>query len=743
MTTTQTAPAGATPPGAKPAPAAETPIPRKIRVRTPTVLQMEAVECGAAALGIVLAKFGKWVPLEELREMAGVTRDGSNARSVLRAGKAYGLNVRGFRRTPQTLKKLPLPVIVFWQMNHFLVVEGWKDGVWYLNDPATGPRQVDDEEFDRSFSGIALECQPGPDFQPDGSRPRPWRDLFTRVRPYRGSVLFVALAGLALLVPGLAVPALSRAFVDGYLLGHRTAGVPVVLGGMAVAAVLQLGLTWGQQSVINKLRNAVTIGLFAAQTQRILRLAMRFFTQRAASDVAIRAGLGSSLAALLSGPLTSAVLGSTVAVVYLTIIAVISWPLACIIVVSAALTVLLLRFSSRRQRDLSTRQMRDQIDAGIAESSSVLLIETIKAQGSEDASITAIAGARSRLLQVRQQQEVAMLPLQVLPGTLSSLSTLAILAVGATLVMDGSLPLGSMLAVQLLMGSVLAPLGLLATLGSQVHAISATMERLADVERSVLDPEIVADLTTEPGAAALQPLSGRVTLRDVSFGYNPLDDPLLAGIDLDLAPGSRVALVGSSGSGKSTLAKVIVGLLPASGGEVLLDDRPRAEVPRGVLADGMAFVDQEVSLFAGSIRDNLTLWDPAVPDENLVAAVRDAGLESVVTARPGGYDAPIGENGRGLSGGQKQRLEIARALVRRPRVLVLDEATSALDAVTERQIDLALRRRGCTCIVVAHRLSTIRDADEIIVLDRGRIAERGRHEDLLALGGLYAKLVRS
>ncbi|MBM9466142.1 cysteine peptidase family C39 domain-containing protein [Nakamurella leprariae] len=757
MTRAATVPRG-TPVGDAPASTpAEPAVPERIRVRCPTVLQMEAVECGAAALGIVLAHFGRWVGLEELRDAVGVSRDGSNARSVLRAGRAYGLQVKAFRRTPRTVRRTTVPFIVFWRMDHFLVVEGWKRGTWYLNDPASGPREVDDAEFDRSFSGIVLECTPGPEFEPGGRRPGLRRALLSRLQPFRWALLHVVLASLVLLVPGLAVPALSRAFVDGFLVGGRTGYLPVILGGMAAAAVVQLTMTWWQQRVINGLRTALTSGIFAAQTQRILRLSMRFFGQRAASDVAYRAGLGTAVAGLLSGPLVSALLSTTVAVVYLVVIVVISPVLGGIVLLAAAAVLLLLRWTGRRQRDLSTRQMRDQIDAAVVQSGSLNLIESIKAQGGEEQAVLTISAARSRLLAVRQRQDLALLPLTVIPTALTSLGTLALLSVGAVLVMQTDLSLGGLLAVQVLMGSVLAPLSLLAALGGQLEALSATAVRLQDVDRAAVDPEIAASLARSAGGATVrdrcernssepdrvEPVRGRITLQQVDFGYAPLEPPLIRDLDLDLAPGSRVAVVGASGSGKSTVARLVAGLQQPTAGRVLVDGRPRSDWDRRLLTDGIGFVDQDVCLFEASIRDNITLWDPTVPDEAVVRAVADAGLTEVVTARPGGYDSLLGPSGLGLSGGQRQRVEIARALVRDPAVMVLDEATSALDTVTEQRIDLALRRRNCTCLIVAHRLSTVRDADEIVVLDAGVVVERGAHGELLALDGAYARLVRS
>ncbi|MFT4306216.1 MAG: cysteine peptidase family C39 domain-containing protein [Microbacterium sp.] len=724
--------------------------PRRTRVRTPTVLQMEAVECGAAALGIVLAHFGRWVPLEELREECGVSRDGSNAAAIVRAARGYGLTVAAYRADPVSIRRHRVPLIAFWDNNHFLVVEGWREGLWYLNDPVSGPRHVDEEEFARGFSGVVISCEPGEAFSRGGTRPRALPVLRENLGATRAAVSALVLAGLAVLVPGLAVPALFRAFVDGAILQANGDDVPVILIGLAVCFVLQLGLTWIQQTVAARMRTILTTRIFASQMQRILRLAMRFFAQRSPSDVAYRALMGSQIATLLSGSLMQALFSTLAGLVYLAVI--VAWDpvLGLAVAVAAGVILLLLRWTARRQSDLGHRQQRDEIEARSVQASTVKLIESVKAGGGEISSFERISSARAGLVNTRAAQDAALAPLSATPAAVTSIATITILSVGAVHVLNGTISFGVLLAIQVLLGSVLSPLGLLVSLAGQAQQIQATLARLSDVARADLDPEIAQGLLRvhvrepprpAPADGERSRLSGRLELRDVTFGFSPHLPPFIENLSLELRAGSRIALVGGSGSGKSTIGRLIVGLLHPWSGQVLLDGVPRAEWSRRAIADGLRFVDQRITIFEATVRDNLTLWDRAVPDAAVYRAASDALLHETVASRPGGYDAILSSGGRELSGGQRQRLELARAFIEDPALLVLDEATSALDVVTEREVMSAIDRRRASCVLIAHRLSTVRTADEIIVLDRGQVVERGSHDELLAERGAYWRLV--
>ncbi len=728
-----------TPPATSPA------APRYRRVHTPTVIQMEAVECGAAALGIVLGHFGRFVPLEELRVAAGVSRDGSNAASLLRAARAYGLDAHGYQREPADLPSLPLPLILFWNFNHFLVVEGFDKHKVYLNDPAVGPRTITYDELDQGFTGVVLTLQPGPEFQKGGHPPSFSRALARRLQGSWAGLIYCILIGLLLVVPGLVVPIFSKIFVDDYLVAGMRGWIGPLLVGMALTALLRAVLTGVQQRYLLRLSTKLAVSMSGQFLWHVLRLPMEFYAQRYAGEIGWRVGLNDAVARLLSGQLATTALNVFTAVFYVLLMLVFDVPLTLIGVASAAVNLLALRYVARKRIDLNQRLLQEEGKLMATAMAGVQTIETLKAGGTESDFFARWAGYQAKVLNARQALGVPTQVLTAIPPLLTLLTTTAILVVGGLRVMQGDLTVGTLVAFQALMASFLAPFGQFVDLGSQLQEAQGNLNKLDDVLRSAPDPQLAAAPPALHGAgaalAAPAKLSGRLELRDVTFGYNPLGPPLIEGFNLTVEPGQRVALVGTSGSGKSTISKLISGLFQPWAGAVLLDGQPRASIPRDVLAASLALVDQEIFLFEGTVADNLTLWNPTIGEAAMIQAAKDACIHDEVSARPNGYASPVDEGGRNFSGGQAQRLEIARALVGNPTLLVLDEATSALDPIVEKEIDANLRRRGCTCIIVAHRLSTIRDCDEIIVLEQGKVVQRGTHEQMKDQDGPYARLI--
>lgn len=719
------------------------------RRRTPTLLQMEAVECGAAALGIILGYYNRIVPLAELRQACGVSRDGSKASNVLAAAKGYGLQAKGFKVDLAGLKKLKCPYIVFWNFNHFLVVEGFGKDVVYLNDPASGPTKVSFAEFDQSFTGVTLVLEPGPAFKPGGRKPSLVLALWDRLKGSIGALSYCVIAGLLLVIPGLAIPTFSQMFVDNVLIEGRDDWLGALIIGILLTAVLNGFLTLLQLQFLRRMKIKLAVGMSSRFLWHILRLPVSFYDQRFAGEISSRVRLNDSLANLLSGRLATTVISAITVVLYAAVMLQYDVVLTSIGVAFVAVNVTVWQWVSRQRVDANLRLMQEQGKVSGVSISGLQSMETLKASGLESEFFSRWSGYYAKAINARQEMDNTNQTLGALPSFLTAITSMLLLAVGGLRVMDGALSIGMLIAFQGMMQRFLEPVNNLVSLAGELQEMEGNLGRLDDVLRSAVDPEVVGESVKLTGidshthAANRVRFQGYIELRNLTFGYNRSAPPLIEDFNLSLKPGQRVALVGGSGSGKSTVAKLVCGLYEPWSGDILFDGQSRRQIPRAIITHSMALVEQDISLFAGSVRDNLTLWDSTVPFSNLVRACKDAAIHDVILSMPGGYNADLAEGATNLSGGQRQRLEIARAFVNNPSILVMDEATSALDTETEKIIDQKLRERGCTCVIVAHRLSTIRDCDEIIVFDRGKVVQRGTHEELQEVEGKYLQLIRS
>lgn len=720
------------------------------RCRTPTLLQMEAVECGAAALGIILGYHGQMVPLVELREACGVSRDGSKASHLLKAAQNYGLKAGGFKvKDLGKLQTLACPYIVFWNFNHFLVVEGFSPERVFLNDPATGPRSVSWQEFDEAYTGVVLSFEPSATFQKGDSTPNLWRSLWERLRGSVDVLSYCVLAGFLLVIPGLAIPAFSQVFVDQVLIENRSDWLRPLILGIILTSVLMGLLTLLQLRFLRRMKIKLSISMSSQFLWHILRLPVSFYDQRFAGEISSRVQLNDHLANVLSGKLATTVIAAVMVIFYALVMLQYDVILTIVGMMFVAVNLVTLKLVSRWRVDANLRLIQEHGKVNGVAISGLQSMETLKASGLESDFFARWAGYYAKAINAQQAMAVTNQTLGIVPSFLSGITTMLVLVIGGLRVMDGAMSIGMLIAFQSLMQSFMEPVNSLMNLGTELQELEGNLTRLDDVLRNPIDPQLETEkripLNSEQHSvhSASVGLKGYLKLQHITFGYSRVAPPLIEDFNLSLHPGQRVALVGGSGSGKSTLAKLVCGLYQPWQGEICFDGQPRAQIPRSLLTSAIAFVGQDIVMFAGSVRDNLTLWDTTVPVQNLVRACQDAALHGVILAMPGGYDAELLEGAANLSGGQRQRLEIARALVNNPAILVMDEATSALDAETEKIVDQNLRQRGCSCLIVAHRLSTIRDCDEIIVLEHGKIAQRGTHDDLKRVEGAYLNLIRN
>ena len=712
------------------------------RVKVPTVLQMEATECGAASLAMVLAHYGLWVPLEKLRAECGVNRDGSKASNVMRAAMARGCEVHGYRWEAESLREeQDYPLIIHWEFNHFVVLEGIRGETVYLNDPAMGRRTVQWPEFVTSYTGIAMTVRPSAGFKPAGHRYNVFKTVAKKLWEDKWGMTFLVLLGLCMIVPGLASPVFSQVFIDDILTGRHRDWMPTLCVAITLSFIVSAVLTWLRVVILTRWQRKLTLADSSSFFWHLLRLPMHFFHQRYAAEVAGRIGMNESVAGVLSGSAATAVLDAFVALFFLLLLLQYNVLLTGIGIMFILMNIAVLALTRRHLTDLA---MRIQQDAGKEYGTAInglTMIDSIKANGNEGDFFMKWAGYRAKVLNGMQETQLWTLSVTTLPTLLAGLNGALIMTFGGFSIMDGAMTAGMFVAFQHLMGSFQAPVNKLTGLYTSLQTTEMQMQRLNDVRCYEVDSLNYPQAEAEQADTNIVRLSGELELRNVSFGYSPLEPPLLQNFNLHLKPGHWVAIVGASGSGKSTVAKVITGLYEEWDGQVLFDGRPRRQIPRGVVTTSLAAVDQDVFQITGTVGENIALFDRSLRQSDIMQAAKDACIHEDILQLEGGYDAQVSEGGSNFSGGQRQRLEIARALAVNPSLLVLDEATSALDPLTEEKVLENIRHRGCACVLIAHRLSTIRDADEIIVLEHGEVVERGRHREMMEHDGPYRRLL--
>ncbi len=708
--------------------------------KVPVVMQMEALECGAASLTMILAYYGKWIPLEQVRADCGVSRDGSNAKNVLKAARSYGLTAKGYRYETEDLKKNgTFPCIIHWNFNHFVVLDGFKGNKAYLNDPAKGSYSVPMETFDKSFTGICLMFEPSESFEPGGKPKSVVSFAKKRLKGAGAAIAFVILTTVITSLIGIINPAFSRIFLDRLLTGENPEWFMPFIFAFAGMGAVQLIVEWIQTVYSLKINGKMSVVGSTEYMWKVLRMPMEFFSQRMAGDIQQRQSMNASVARSLVQTFAPLALNTIMMFFYLIVMIRYSLTLTLVGLASIVINIAVSRIISKKRINITRVQMRDSGKLAGATVAGIEMIETIKASGAENGFFERWAGYQASVNTQQVRFERLNQYLGMIPAFVSSLANTAVLILGVYSTINGEFTVGMIMAFQGFLGSFTAPAQTLISAGQTLQEMRTQMERVEDVMEYPTDVNYDNEAVSED--EEYDKLSGNVELKNVTFGYSRLAEPLIKDFNLTLKTGSRVAFVGTSGCGKSTLSKLISGLYKPWSGEILFDGRPIENIDRSVFTGSLAVVDQDIILFEDTIANNIKMWDNSIEDFEMIMAARDAQLHEDIMRRDGGYNYRITEGGKDFSGGQRQRMEIARVLAQDPTIIILDEATSALDAKTEYEVVKSIKDRGITCIVVAHRLSTIRDCDEIIVLNNGVVVERGTHEELYAKNGFYTSLV--
>ena len=708
--------------------------------KVPVIMQLEALECGAASLAMIMAYYKKWIPLEQVRSDCGVSRDGSSGKNVLKAARSYGMAAKGMRYDPDDLRKEGVfPCIIHWNFNHFVVLCGFRGNYAYINDPARGNIKVPMDEFDRSFTGVIMKITPTENFVPSGKKKSTLEFARNRLKGAKTAVIFMVLTMVIGYLFQMISPVFSRFFMDGLLTGeNRELLMPFIMLFVGVGA-LQVIVSAVQSVYSMKINGKMAIVGSSSYMWKVLKMPMEFFSQRMAGDIQMRQTTNATIAGTLINTLAPLVLNAGMMIFYLVVMLRYSPLLTLVGIGTIVINSFVGNLISRKRVNITRVQMRDAGQLAATSVSGIQMIETIKASGAENGFFRKWAGYHASVGASTEKFTKLNVYIGMIPGLVSNLANYSVLVLGVFLAMQGEFTIGMILTFQSFLGLFMSPANTLISAGQTIQEMRTQMERVEDVMQYPDDVNFRDDPISED--TDYDKLEGYVELKNITFGYSKLADPLIKDFSMKMEPGSRVAFVGTSGCGKSTLAKLISGLYQPWEGEILYDGKYIHEIDRSTFTSSVAVVDQDIILFEDTIANNIKMWDNTIEDFDMILAARDAQIHDDIMEREGGYQGRLIEGGKDLSGGQRQRLEIARVLAQDPSIIIMDEATSALDAKTEYELVNAVKERGITCIVIAHRLSTIRDCDEIIVLDKGRVVERGTHDELYAKGGYYTELI--
>ncbi|MGI6069854.1 MAG: NHLP family bacteriocin export ABC transporter peptidase/permease/ATPase subunit [Blautia sp.] len=707
-------------------------------VKTPTIFQMEGTECGAASLAMVMAYYGKHVPLDKVRVDTGVSRDGCKASKILWGARKYGFVTEGRRMGLNALMEIAPPCIIHWNFNHFVVFEGIKGDYAYINDPAQGRRKLTMEELDESFTGVTLVCRPGEGFTKTKKESSLLGFVKKRLEGQYSSLISLVLLGVCLIFPGLFMPVFSQIFIDDVLAGGNAGWLKPLIIAMLGTVFFQAAFTFYRNHLLVKLQNKMALISSHGFLSHMFRLPMSFYDQRYAGDLAERVENNNTICEFVAGDLATNVLNIFVSVFYLILLLLYSPLLTLIGLVTIAINFGLMKVTSDRMSRSMMKMQQDQGSMYGVILSGINIISTLKAAGVENQYTGRVLGYHAKYTRMEQSQGKMQQIINAVPEILNQVCNILVLMIGGCLVINGTLTAGMLIAFNTLLSTFMQPVNELTQFVEKMQKIKADMSRVDDILRYEEDEKYSQEADVK---ASNQKLTGEIELKDISFGYSKLEKPLVENFNFHLYSGRSIAFVGSSGCGKSTVSKIISGLYLPWSGEILVNGIPLREVSPEIQSASISTVSQDITLFSGTVKENITMWNNTIRDEDIIRAAKDACIHDVITKKPGAYDYHLTEGGRNLSGGQRQRLEIARALVTNPTILIMDEATSALDVITEKEIVDNIRRRGCTCIIIAHRLSAIRDCDEIIVMEKGKIVQRGTHDTLLNVPGHYQKLI--